>query len=342
MVLSFCLPLLSVGLAPPAPALAPRPAAAYHVIKRIPVGGDGGWDYLTVDSSTHRLFISRGAHVIVIDVESGASAGEIANTPGVHGIALAPDLGRGFTSNGGDNTVTIFDLKTLKEISRVPVGTGPDAIIYDPATKRVFTFNGRSGDASAVDGASGSVVGTIPLGGRPEFAASDGKGHVYCNIEDKSEIVAIDSNALTVKNRWSLAPGDGPSGLAIDAKHHRLFSVCGNGKMVISDPEAGRVIGTADIGKGPDAAGFDPGTGFAFSSNGGDATLTVVKEAPGNKFEVVENAQTEPGARTMALDTKTHRVYLVTAKFGPPPAGATGRRRGVMEPGSFVVLVVGR
>src|SRR5579872_621810 len=283
MVLSFCLPLLSVGLAPSLPALPPPHAPAYHVIKKIPVGGEGGWDYLTVDGGARRFYITRGTHVIVLNADTGAPVGEIANTPGVHGVALAIDLGRGFTSNGGDNTVTIFDLKTLKEISRVSVGTGPDAIIYDPATKRVFTFNGRSGDSTALDASSGSVVGTIALDGRPEFAASDERGHVYCNIEDKSEIAEIDANALKVSKRWSLAPGDGPSGLAIDRKHHRLFSVCGNGKMIVSDAVAGTVVATPDIGRGPDAAGFDPGPGLAFSSNG-EGTLTVVKEEAPDKF----------------------------------------------------------
>lgn len=342
-MLTFCLALLSAGIAPGVTAIPAPPAPAYHLIKKMPVGGEGGWDYLTVDAAARRLYITHGTHVVVLNVETGAPVGEIANTPGVHGVALAPTLGRGFTSNGRDNTVTIFDLKTLKELQRISVGKNPDAILYDPATRRVFTFNGGSADATAVDAASGSVVGTIPLGGRPEFAVSDERGQVYVNIEDKSEIVAFDSSALTVKNRWSLAPGEGPSGLALDRKHRRLFAVCGNEKMVVLDADSGRVLATPAIGKGPDAAVFDAGSGLAFSSNGADGTLTVMKEGAPGKFTVVETVPTQAGARTMTLDAKTHRIYLVTARVKPtPPGETTSRFRRSYEPGSFEVLVIGR
>lgn len=321
---------------------ASAPAPDLHVIKKLPVAGDGGWDYLSFDSGGHRLYISRGTRVLVVDVEKGAQVGEVPNTPGVHGIALAPGLNRGFTSNGRANTVTPFDLTTLATDKPIGVGKGPDAIIFDPATKRVFTFNGGGNDTTAIDAASEKVVGSVDLGGRPEFAVADGRGHVYCNIEDKSEIVQLDARALKVLNRWSLAPGDGPSGLAMDTRHRRLFSTCGNKMMVVMDADNGHVIATPAIGDGTDAAGFDPGTGMAFSSNG-DGTLTVVHEKDPNTFEVVENVTTESGARTMALDPKTHTIYLCTAKVDPnPPANGQQRRFRAYLPGSFEVLVVGR
>jgi YVTN family beta-propeller protein len=313
----------------------------YHVLRKITVGGDGGWDYLTMDSASHRLYISRGTHVMVVDVEKDKVVGDIPDTPGVHGIALAPKQGRGFTSNGGDNTVTVFDLKTLKPITRVKVGNRPDAIIFDPASERVFTFNGGSSDATAISASAGTVAGTVPLGGRPEFAVADEKGEVFVNIEDKSEIAAIDSQTLKVKTRWSIAPGDGPSGLAMDRKHRRLFSVCGNDKMIVSNADTGKVVATPTIGKGPDACAFDPQAGLAFSSNGADGTLTLVKETTPDKFAVVANVPTQPGARTMAIDPRTHAIYLATAKAMPAEPGATGGRRRRFEPGSFTIVVVG-
>jgi DNA-binding beta-propeller fold protein YncE len=296
-----------------------------------------------VDDSAHRLYLSRSNRVMVVNSETGAVAGEIANTAGVHGIALDPKLNRGFTSDGGDNTVTAFDLKTLKETGRVSVGNRPDAILFDPASNRVFTFNGGSHDATAIDASSEKVVGTVELGGRPEFAVSDGKGTIFVNIEDKSEIVAFDAKTLSVKNRWSLSPGEGPSGLSMDRAHRRLFSVCDNGMMVVMDADSGRVVATPAIGKGPDASAFDPKSGIAFSSNGQDGTLTLVHEATPDKFDVAANVPTQTGARTMALDPKTHQIYLVTAKFAPPSAteANTPRRRPSMIPGSFVVLVFG-
>ena len=323
---------------------ASAPAADLHVIKKLPVAGDGGWDYLSFDSGAHRLYISRGTRVLVVDVDKGTQVGEIPNTSGVHGIALAPALNRGFTSNGRANTVTPFDLNTLAADRPIDVGKGPDAIIYDPATRRVFTFNGGSSDTTAIDAASEKVVGSVDLGGRPEFAAADGRGHVYCNIEDKSEIVQLDARALKVLNRWPLAPGEEPSGLAIDARHHRLFATCHNKMMVVMDSDNGHVIATPAIGNGTDAAAFDPGTGMAFSSNG-DGTLTVVQEKDPNTFEVVQNVATERGARTMALDPKRHTIYLCTAKIDPnPPANPTNgqqRRFRAYLPGSFEVIVVG-
>lgn len=334
--------ILCIGIMSNAPAALTVDATSYKVINKVTVGGDGGWDYLSIDPSARRLYISRGNHLMVLDADSITQVGDITETPGVHGAAIAPDLGRGFTSNGGNNTVSIFDLKTLKVISQVTVGTRPDGFVYDSATKRVFTLNGGSDDATAIDAASGTVVGTVALGGRPEFPVSDGKGNIYVNIEDKSEIIHFDAKTLTVKKRWSVSPGEEPSGLAIDAKNHRLFSVCGNGMMAVSDADSGKVIATPAIGNRPDAAGFDPGTGLAFSSNG-DGTLTIVKEESPSKFTVVSTVTTEAGARTMTLDTKTHNIYLVTAKpKAPDPNEPTqGRRRRSYEPGSFTVIVVG-
>jgi DNA-binding beta-propeller fold protein YncE len=333
--------VLSVSLAALAWAAA---GPGYHVAKTYKLGGEGGWDYLSADANARRLYISRGTHVIVLDVDSGKTVGDIPDTQGVHGIALAPDLGRGFTSNGREGTVTIFDLQTLKPIGeKVKVGENPDAILYDPATKRVFTFNGRSQDASAIDGASGKVLGTIKLDGKPEFAASDAQGTVFVNIEDKSELTAIDPNTLAVKAKWPLAPCTEPSGLAIDRKHRRLFAGCDNKMMAVVDADSGKVLATPAIGEGVDATAYDDQTGLAFASCG-QGVLTVVKQESPDKYSVAENAQTERGARTMALDSKTHDVYTVTAKFGSRPAATADNPhpRPPMLPDSFVVLVVSK
>jgi DNA-binding beta-propeller fold protein YncE len=315
----------------------------YHLINTYKLGGDGGWDYLTLDSASRRLYISRGTHVIVIDADSGKPVGDIPDTPGVHGIALAPELGRGFVSNGREGAVTIFDLQTLKLIAKVKAGENPDAILYDPASKRVFTFNGRSHDSTAIDAASGTVLGTIKLEGKPEFAVSDGKGEIFVNIEDKSQIDAIDPSKLEVKARWPLAPCDEPSGLAIDRKNRRLFAGCDNKMMAVVDADSGKVIATPAIGDGVDANAFDPETALAFASCG-DGHLAVVHEDSPNKFSVRENVSTQDGARTMALDEKTHRAFLVTAKFGPPPAATADNPhpRHAILPDSFVVLVFGQ
>jgi len=317
--------------------------ADYHLINTYKLGGEGGWDYLTVDSSSRRMYISRGTHVTVIDVDTGKTVGDIPDTQGVHGIALAPELGRGFVSDGREGMVTIFDIQSLKPITKVKAGENPDAILYDPASKRVFAFNGRSHDATAIDAATGSVLGTIKLEGKPEFAASDGKGEVFVNIEDKSQLDAIDPNKLEVKASWPLAPCQEPSGLAIDRKNRRLFAGCDNKMMAVVDAETGKVIATPAIGEGVDANGFDPGTNLAFASCG-EGVLTVVKEESPAKFTVLQNVQTQPGARTMALDEKTHNVVVVTAKFGPPPPATADNphpRRTIL-PDSFVALVYGQ
>jgi len=317
--------------------------SGYHLVNTYKIGGDGGWDYLTIDSSARRLYISRATHVIVLDVDTGKSVGDIPDTPGVHGIALAPELGRGFISAGREGTVTIFDMNSLKPVSKIKAGENPDAILYDPASKRVFAFNGRSHDATAIDAATGNVVGTIKLEGKPEFAVSDGKGGVFVNIEDKSQIDSLDPQKLVVKASWPLAPCQEPSGLAIDRKNRRLFTGCDNKMMAVVDADNGKILATPPIGEGVDANTFDPGKGLAFASCG-EGVLTVVKEESPNKFSVVDNIPTQQGARTMALDEKTHDLVTVTAKFGPPPAPTADNphpRRSIL-PDTFVVLIYGQ
>jgi YVTN family beta-propeller protein len=318
-------------------------AQDYKVVKKAALGGDGGWDYLTVDASARRLYISRSTRVMVVDADSLAAVGEIPDTPGVHGIAIASDLGRGFTSNGRDNSVSIFELGTLKPLGRVKTGTNPDAIMYEPTAKRVYAFNGRSGDVTVIDAKAGTVVGTIPIGGKLEFAVSDGAGRVFVNVEDKNQIAALDAQGLKLLARWPLAGCEEPSGLAIDRAHRRLFAVCANKRMAVVDADNGHVVATVPIGEGPDAAAFDPERQLAFSSNG-EGTLTVVHEVSPEKFEVVQNVTTAKSARTMALDTKTQNLFLVAAEFGerPAPTSEQPRPRPPVLPGSFTVVVVGR
>jgi DNA-binding beta-propeller fold protein YncE len=306
----------------------------YRVTKTIAVGGDEGWDYLTADGALRRIYVSHGSHVVVLDTASNAVVGDIPDTQGVHGIAIAPEAGRGFTSNGRANTVTIFDRNTFKTLGTVKAGTNPDAIIYDPSTKRVFTMNGRSQDTTAINAADGSVVGTLALGGKPEFAVADGKGSIFVNIEDKSELVEFDAQKLTVLNRWPLAPCEEPSGLAGDLKSRRLFAGCGNKLMAIINADTGKMVATVPIGDGVDANAFDPGTNLAFASTG-DGFVTAVHEDSPDKYTVVANVPTKRSARTMTLDLETHALFLSAADFDPP---APGERRGKMKPGSFVVL----
>lgn len=321
-----------------------KTASGYHLLKKITLGGEGGWDALTFDEKAHRLYISRSTHVMVVDADSGAVIGDIPNTLGVHGIAIVSDLNKGFTSNGRDSTVTVFDLKSLKVLKQIPVGKNPDAIIYDAASKSIFTFNGASNDATVIDPQSETVKGTIALEGKPEFAEADGSGRVFVNLEDKSAIAELDSRNLTVMARWPLAPGEEPSGIALDKKHKRLFAACSNKMMVVMNAENGKVITTVPIGSGVDGAGFDAGTEMAFSSNGGDGTLTVVREDSPEKFSVVENVATQRGARTMTVDPKAHRIFLVTAEFGqtPAPTAERPRPRPSILPGTFTLLIFGR
>jgi DNA-binding beta-propeller fold protein YncE len=308
----------------------------YHILNEIKIGGEGGWDYLTVDSAARRLYVSHATRVVVVDIDKNAVVGEIPDTPGVHGIAIAPDLNKGFISNGRGNNVTIFDLKTLKTTGTVATEMNPDSIRYDPVSKRVFAFNGRSRSATAIDAKTDKAVATIMLPGKPEFSVADGKGKVYANIEDTSEIVEIDAATAKMTKKFALMGCEGPSGLAMDTKARRLFSVCGNRVMAVSDPDKGAVVTTVPIGAGSDGVAFDAGTGYAISSNG-DGTLTIVQQT-GGKYDVVENIATERGARTIAIDEKTHRVYTPTATAGQAAAGG----RAPFLPDSFKVLVVGK
>ncbi len=322
--------------------LAARPAAAqsYHVAKTVTLGGDGGWDYVTLDTVGHRLFIARQTRIMVVDPASGKVIAEIPGLERAHGVAFAYDIGKGFATSGSDSAVTIFDLKTLKVLGHTTVAADADAVLYDPVTHRVFTFNGDSHSASVLDARTGARIGTIELGAGPEFAVSAGDGKLYVNFEDKAEVAEIDAAGMKVLRHWSLAPCEAPTGLAIDRAHHRLFSGCHSKVMAISDAAAGKVIATVPIGAFVDAAAYDPGTALAFSSNG-DGTLTVVHEDTPDKFHVVADVPTKPGARTMALDERSHRVYLVTADFGPTPAATPEhpRPRPPIIPGTFALIV---
>jgi len=296
----------------------------YQITKKIPIPGQGNWDYLTVDEGARRLYVSHGTQVEVLDVDSGAIVGKIENTQGVHGIAIAPDLGRGFVSNGQSSTVTIFDLKTLKTIAEVPTGKKPDAIIYDPATSRVFAFNGGSKSATVIEAKDGKVAGTIDLGGGPEFAAADGNGYVYNNLEDESLVLKINSRTLKVEQRWPTAPCASPSSMAIDRDHRRLFLGCRSKVMAVMNADTGQVITSLPIGDHVDATAFDVETRLIFNSNG-EGTVTVIRQDSPDKYSIVETVKTLPRAKTSALDPKTHRLFLSTA-----------------ESGQFEVLVMGK
>jgi YVTN family beta-propeller protein len=299
-------------------------ASSYHLVKTIPVGGHGSWDYLSIDEANRRVYISHETEVEVLDPDSGTVTGKITNTLGVHGIAVAPELGRGFTSNGGAGTVTVFDLKTLGSIVQVPTGKKPDAIVYDPATSRVFAMNGGSNSSTAIDAATGKVAGTIDLGGGPEFATADGAGNVFVNLEDESLVLRIDSRGLTVKNRWPLAPCERPSSMAIDPANHRLFIGCRSKVMAVVNAETGKVITTLPIGDHVDASAFDPSTGLIFNSTG-EGTVDVFHQDSPDQYSPVARIPTHPGSKTMALDPKTHQFFV--------PAN---------ESGSFGVLVFGK
>jgi DNA-binding beta-propeller fold protein YncE len=330
--------------APPAGVSGVKATGPFHVERVFDVGGEGGWDLLAVDPEAHRLYVPRGNRVMVIDTDTGKTAGEIGDTAGVHGVALAPEFNRGFTSNGKAGTVTVFDLKSLKVLQTVAAGQGPDAILFDPATKSIVVFNGKSHDATVIRAEDGVVAGTIPIGGKPELGVADGTGKVYVNVEDTSEVVRLDPRALKVEKRFALSPGDGPSGLAFDPAHNRLFAVCSNEKMVVLDAGTGKILATPKIGKGVDGAAFDAVGGFAVSSNG-DGTMSVVS-AKGDAFEVVQTLATGTRARTVVIDPKSRRMYLPTAEFEaakdlPKDAPKTARRpRPAMKPGTFRILVV--
>jgi DNA-binding beta-propeller fold protein YncE len=325
----------------PAPGYA---QTTYKVIRRIPVGGDGGWDYLKVDPDMKRLYLSRGTHMMVLDETTGKVLGDIPDTKGIHGIAWATELNKGFTSNGQANTVTVFDLKTLKPTGEIKVtGENPDSIIYDPQTKRVFTFNKRTLNSTAIDATTNKVVGTIDLGGNPEEAALDGKGGLYVNLEDKSAISKFDTKTLKqLAGPWPLGPCEGPSGLAIDTKNHRLFASCDKVISVVN-ADTGKVVASPPIGGDPDGDGYDPGTGLVFASCR-EGLVSVIHQDSPDKYTPMGNVTTQFGTRTMTVDPKTHHVFTVTADFkpAPPPTPENRRPRPQQIPGSFVVLELAR
>lgn len=318
-------------------------AGPFHIEHTWQVGGEGGWDYIAVDPQTNLLYITRGDHVQVVDRENGRQVADITGLHHTHGVVFAT-AGNGYISDGGGNQVVEFNRKTYKVIRTIPAGSNPDGIVYEPVTRTVWAFNGRSRNVTVIDTKTNTVLATIALPGKPEFPVADGKGNVYDNIESKSEIVHLDARTRKLLATWPVAPGESPSGLAIDRAHGILFSVCDNGKMAIVSTATGKVIATPTIGNGPDAARFSANDGYAFSSNGESGTLTVIHEDPPRHFSVVENLPTEKGARTMTLSPEGGKVYLVTAKFGPRPAAAMGQRysRPPMIPGSFIVIVVGK
>jgi YVTN family beta-propeller protein len=314
---------------------------SYQWVKEIPIGGEGGWDCLSVDQAGRKLFVTHATKIVAIDLESGKVTGEIADTPGVHAFAISPELQRGYSSNGKENKASIVDLNTLKTLSRVDTGENPDLILYEPKQKEVYVFNGRGKSATVFDASTGKVTATISLSGKPEFAQCDpDAGRVYCNIEDKSEVAVIDSKSHLIVNTWPIAPGTEASGMAIDLARHRLFLACGNKLMVMMDSTDGRVVATVPIGSGVDGCAYDPGTQLAFSSNG-EGNVTIAHEETPDKLTVVQTLSTEKGARTMALDLKTHRIYLPTAKFEPQPEQPPGapRQRPKIIPDTFKVLV---
>jgi YVTN family beta-propeller protein len=315
----------------------------YKFLSEIPIGGEGGWDILTVDSTAHRLYLSHATKVVVVDLVKNAVAGEITDTPGVHGFVVAPEMQRGFSSNGKEAKVSVVDLKTLSTISKVDSGENPDALVYDARHGEVYVFNHTGNSATVIDAKTARAVSTIPLGGSPEFAAVDSvAGRVYCNLEDKSEVVAIDAAKHEVVARWPLAPGEEPTGIAFDAAHHRLFATCHNKMMAMLDTESGKVVATVPIGSGVDGCAFDDATQLAFASCG-DGTTTIAKEETPQNLTVVQTLKTEPRARTMALDPSTHRIYLPSAQFQPPPPASPGASpaRPTIVPNTLKLLVYG-
>jgi YVTN family beta-propeller protein len=342
-IIILLIPIAAAAVVDHATAPAQGGGSRYHLEKKYKLGGEGGWDYLAIDLPNHRLFISRGTRVMVVDTNTGATVGEIPGLHRSHGIALASEFNKGFASDGNPGSVTIFDYKTLKVLDTIQTDKDCDAIIYDPSSKRVFTMNGDANTSTAIDAATGKVVSTFPLGGGPEFAAADGKGHVFANLVDKSSMVKINAQTLKVEETWPLAPCQSPSGLAIDAANERLFVGCHSKVMAFVDGNSGKVLGTVPIGQGVDANRFDPGTGFAFASCG-DGTITVAHEDSPAKLSPVDMITTQRGARTMEVDPTHHTIYTVTAEFGPTPAATADnpRPRPTMVPDTFTLLVFSR
>ncbi len=315
----------------------------YRFLKEIPIGGEGGWDILTIDSAAYRLYLSHSTKVIVVDLKKNAVVAEILDTPGVHGFVAVPELGRGFSTNGKESKASVVNLTTLQTITKIETGENPDALVYDPGRGEVYVFNHAGNSATVIDAKTAKVVSTIPLGGSPEFAAVDrAAGRVYCNIEDKNEVVAIDITKHEVTARWPVAPGEEPGGIAFDPAHHRLFAACHNKMMVMLDTESGKVVGSVPIGSGADGCAFDEATRLAFASCG-EGTTTIAEEETSEKLTVVQTLQTARGARTMALDPSTHRIYLPSAKFEPAPLASPGAtpQRPKIVPGSLKLLVYG-
>ncbi len=313
-------------------------AGSYRFLHEIPVGGEGGWDCLSVDPVGHRLYVSHATKAVVINTQTDKVVGEIADTPGIHGIAVAPKAGRAFTSNGKENKASIVDLTTLLTLAKVETGANPDLILLEPGRDEIYCFNGRGASATVIAAATGAVTATIPLGGKPEFAAVDAAAHhVFINLEDKNEVAVIDTQTHAVTARWPIAPGEEPTGLDIDVAHHRLFLGCSNAKMLVLDSTDGHVVASLPAGQGIDGAAFDPGTQLAFTSNGRDGTVTVVHEDSPDKFTVVQTLKTEVSARTMAVDPVSHKIYLPSARFEAPVEGS--KQRPKMIAGSFKVLV---
>ena len=315
----------------------------YHSVREIPIGGEGGWDILTVDRTANRLYLSQATKVVIVDLNTNSVTGEIADTPGVHAFVAVPEVQRGFSSNGKESKSSVVDLTTLKTTSKIDTGSNPDAVVYEPRHGEVYVFNHTGNSVTVINSKTATVSATIPLGGTPEFAAVDqAAGRVYCNIEDKSEVAVIDADKHEVVAHWSLSPGEGPSGIALDATHHRLFSGCHNKMMVMLDTESGKVVGSVPIGSGVDGCAFDDATQLAFASCG-DGTTTIAREQAPNKLAVVQILKTERGARTMALDPETHRIYLPTAQFQPPPSPGPGTSPGrpSVVPNTLKLLVYG-
>jgi len=315
-------------------------APTYHLVKEIPIAGDTGWDYLSIDAEARRLYVTHGTHIVVVDINSDTVVGDITDTPGVHGFAIAHGLGKGFASNGAESKVSVVDLKTLATLQKVDTAEGPDAIIYEPGREEVYAYDGKAHAATIISATSGKVVATLPLPGKPEFSAADAEaGRVFVNIEDKNEVVAIDTRSHQITDTWPIAPGESASGMAIDTAHHRLFLGCENHLMLMLDSTTGKVVASVPIDTGVDANAFDAGTQLAFSSNGA-GSVTIAHEDSPSRLSVVQTLKTQPSARTMALDPTTHRIYLSAATFepetSPPPQG---RHRRATVPGSFKVLV---
>ena len=321
------------------PLLFAQSSSSYRITRTYALGGDGSWDYIVPDPPNHRLFIGRQNRVMVVDENNGTLLGEVTGIDGAHGTAVAAGSGHGFATSGRDQSVVMFDLKTFKVLGRIPAAEDADAIIYDSASDRVFTFNGDAHSSTVIDPRAGTLVTNIPLGGKPEYGAPAGDGKVYANLTDTSEVVEIDAKNATVLRRWSAAPCKQPVSMAIDTGHHRLFSGCRSGVLAVSDYQAGKVVATLPIGTGVDGAGYDAGSADVFASNA-DGTMTVIHQDGPDQYRVVQTLQTAPAARNMGLDPTNHRVFLVSAKFGEAPAG--GRGRGPVLPGSFTLLVVER